>query len=91
MSQAAPPSLQSVRIYVRRDVDHTLNTAGQQQQPALSVSWGGEDEHYDPLVTTKQSFSSAADLCAGVRGFAAARGISVAVEEDGRCAVFARM
>ncbi len=89
--QAAPPSLRRVKIHVRPAKTQQLSADQLRVFPgmersALELSW--EAGVANRLMTSEQYCNSPAELCAGVRGFAAARG--VLVEEDGRWAVFAR-
>ncbi len=86
--QAAPPTLRCCRLHFYE----TEVNCSSKQPCALTLE--SHDRGGDAKVfwrhVTKDWFRSAVALCDATCSYAAARGIAVRLEEDGRCMVFAR-
>ncbi len=86
--QAAPSTLQRCRVYVDPKAEHLdpvmVTRAG------MSLQWIKKEGDMPNAPGAALAVATAKGLLAAVRAFAAARGVSVSLDEDGACVVLDR-
>ena len=85
-SQAAPPPLRRCKIYAGQKWP-PKNSDPTEQRLGLQLQWE-RTEHEYVYWPGANSSASIPELYDAARGFAAARGVPVALEEQGNCLVF---